>query len=257
MELDKKIKIEKLLDVHPVKSVQEIDELISEANRTIFSSGHRHVCLMAGRMNEISKEIVDKWDIFFVEKEKQEELNRPKPFKVYQKDKDKGKGQVGGPPSLKITDNLPPPRFDTPPVETIDTQLKIESMDTPQEDTNPDFEVLYTMNIDTNEVNLVVDKESTKKKDVATKPMTRNIGIENIGIGEKQQTEGSNDPPDTGKAKTIDVHTVASTESPAIDITEVNKEKSTMDTTMKSFETQIEKPLEQHKLLLRKTQRNR
>lgn len=40
MELDKKIKIEKLLVVHPMKSVEEIDELISEANKTIFSSGH-------------------------------------------------------------------------------------------------------------------------------------------------------------------------------------------------------------------------
>lgn len=40
VELDKKIKVEKLLAVHPVKSAEEIDELISEANRTIFSTGH-------------------------------------------------------------------------------------------------------------------------------------------------------------------------------------------------------------------------
>lgn len=41
-------------------------------------------------------------------------------------------------------------------------------MDTPHEDTNFDSEVLYTMNIDTHEVNIVVDKESTDKRDVAT-----------------------------------------------------------------------------------------
>lgn len=45
---------------------------------------------MAGRVNEIAEETTDKWDIFFVEKEKQEELNIPKKmFKVYQKDRDK------------------------------------------------------------------------------------------------------------------------------------------------------------------------
>lgn len=40
VELDKKINVEKLLVLHPVKSVEEIDELISEANRTVFSTGH-------------------------------------------------------------------------------------------------------------------------------------------------------------------------------------------------------------------------
>lgn len=70
VELDKKIKIEKLLAVHLVNSTQEIDELISEANRTIFSTGHRHVALMVGRVNEITEETADQWDIFFVEKEK-------------------------------------------------------------------------------------------------------------------------------------------------------------------------------------------
>lgn len=40
VELDKKINVEKLLAVHLVKSTEEIDELISEANMTIFSTGH-------------------------------------------------------------------------------------------------------------------------------------------------------------------------------------------------------------------------
>lgn len=120
MELDKKINVEKILVVHLVKSVEEIDELISEGNRIVFSSGHRYVSLMAGRVNEITKETTYKWDIFFVEKEKQEELNRTKTFKVYQKNKDKGKGKVGELPNIKVIDNLPPPPI-TPLVETVDT----------------------------------------------------------------------------------------------------------------------------------------
>lgn len=94
-----------------------------------------------------------------MEKEKQEELKRPKAFKVYQKDKDKGKGKIGGLPNIKVIDNLPPPIF-TPPIQ-IDATLAIEDVETPHEDTNPKLEILYTMNIDTQEVNIVVDKETT------------------------------------------------------------------------------------------------
>ncbi|XP_059078033.1 uncharacterized protein LOC131876611 [Cryptomeria japonica] len=65
MELDKKLKVEALLDVHPINSKEEIDELISEANQSVF--------------------------------ENQEEKSRPKEtFKVYQKDEDKGTSK--GPP---------------------------------------------------------------------------------------------------------------------------------------------------------------
>lgn len=70
MELARKLRIEKLLAVHLVNSVEEIDELISEANISVFASDHRHVSLMAGRVNEIVEETTNKWDIFFVEKEK-------------------------------------------------------------------------------------------------------------------------------------------------------------------------------------------
>lgn len=73
MELDKKLKVEALLVVHLVKFRQEIDELIAEANKTVFASGHRQVSLMADRIKEIIDETTDKWDIFFVEKEKIEE----------------------------------------------------------------------------------------------------------------------------------------------------------------------------------------
>lgn len=36
MELDKKLKVEALLAVHPVNSKQEINDLISKANMTIL-----------------------------------------------------------------------------------------------------------------------------------------------------------------------------------------------------------------------------
>lgn len=163
MELDKKLKIEKLLAVHPINSVEEIAELISEANWSIFASGHRHVSLMAGWVNEIVEETTNKWDVFFVEKEKHEELNRPKKtFKVYQKDRDKGKGKVGVLPNIKVTDNLPPPLV-TSLVQTNNTPAT-EDVDTTHEDTNPKSEILFTMNIDTQEVNIVVDKDSTEAK---------------------------------------------------------------------------------------------
>lgn len=63
IELDKKIKIEKLLVVHPISSPDEIDKLISEANRSIFSTAHRHIALMAGRVNEVTEETTNAWDI--------------------------------------------------------------------------------------------------------------------------------------------------------------------------------------------------
>lgn len=215
-------------------------------------------------MNEITKETSDKWDIFFVEKEKKEELKRPKAFRVYQKDKDKGKGKVGGPPSIKVTDNLPPPPSDAPPVETIGTPPvidNVESMQTTHEDINPDLEVLYTMNIDTQEVNIVVDKETTEKKDVATEPLVENIVVEtyiedrfeNVEIGIETHTEQSNDPLDTRKIDTTDLHTekpieleklatdntVKSIEIPTVDSSEVHIEKPIENT-----ETSSKKPIE-------------
>lgn len=122
---------------------------------------------MAGRVNEITEERTNKWDIFFVEKEKQEELNRSKKtFKVYQKDKDKGKGKVGGIPNLKISDNLPP-LVDTALVHIVDTPAT-DSVGITHDDTNPKSEILFTMNMDTQEVNNVVDKDNTEvKNDIA------------------------------------------------------------------------------------------
>lgn len=208
-----------------MNSPEEIDQLISEANRTVFSTSHRHVALIAGRMNEILEEVADQWDIFFVEKEKEEELKRPKTIRVYQKDRDKGKGKEGGPLNLKITDNLPPPLSDTPPVELVNKQPATESMEAPLEDTNLESEVLYTMNIDTQEVNIMVDKETTedKKKDVATEPLALDVEVgvsETINISTKKPTD---------------------TEKPAEDTTEKPYE-ALVNETEKQSEVNTEKP---------------
>lgn len=125
---------------------------------------------MVGRVNEVAEETANTWDIFLVEKEKQEEYRNSKPIKVYQKDKDKGKRKFGGPPSIKIIDNLPPPSQDTPLVTTIEDQSTDESVDISQEDTNPNSEVLNIVDVDTQKVNIVVDKDTTDKTDMASEP---------------------------------------------------------------------------------------
>lgn len=67
-------------------------------------------------------------------------------------------------------------------------------METPQEDTNPKSKILYAMNTDTQEVNIVVDKETTedKKKDMATKSPAANVEIgvsDTINISTKKPTQ--------------------------------------------------------------------
>lgn len=53
----------------------------------------------------------------------------------------------------------------------IDDIPATENVDTTHEDTNPKSKILFTMNIDTQEVNIVVDKDSTEVKN----DNTRNI----------------------------------------------------------------------------------
>lgn len=193
MELDKKLKVEALLVVHPAKSRQEIDELIVEANRTVFVSGHRQVSLMAGRKKEIVDETTEKWDIFFVEKEKREEKGRQKedkPFtKVYQKG-DKGKNKVGSVPDLTIKDNLPPLTQNTPPA-TTEAQEEVQNQpieNTSEEEkaidvVDPESNVLFTMKVDTQNINITIDDTSIPEigKDQPT-DTPLNIDIDKITI---------------------------------------------------------------------------
>lgn len=123
---------------------------------------------MVGRVNEVTEEIENGWDIFLVEKEKQEEYRNPKPIKVYQKERDKGKGKVGGPLRIKVKDNLSPLPQITSPVKTTEDQPADESMNI--KDTNPNPEVLYTVDVDTQKINIVVDKDTTGMTDMASKP---------------------------------------------------------------------------------------
>lgn len=184
IELDKKIKVEKLLSVYLVNSPKEIEDLIAQANRTVFSTTHWHISLMASRVIEVSEETEDGWDIFLVEKEKQEEYRNPKPIKVYQKDKDKGKGKVGGPPSIKVKDNLPPPVK----IAIPKNQPAAESMHA--EDSNTNHEVLFTINVDTQNINITVDKDPSEKSDMAKEPpVTGNTEQSTADTGKKMDSE--------------------------------------------------------------------
>lgn len=162
--------------------------------------------------------------------------------------------------------------MDTPPAYIIVTAPiidNVESMETTHEDTNPDSEVLYTMNIDTQEVNIMVDKKKTKKRDMENEPPIENIAVEtnikdtvgNFEIEAEKQTKQSTDPLVTGKT---DVHpkqlatdsTNKSIEMSAIDNLEVNREnlventksqseKLAMDSIEKQTEVHIEKSEEE------------
>lgn len=145
MELDKKLKVAALLVVHPVNSKHEIDNLIFEANRIVFLSGHRQVRLMADKVKEIADETMDKWDIFFVEREKKEEKDKRKVDKsfanVYQK-VDKGKGKIGSILDSMVKDNLPPSTQDTSPIiveapPQTDNQLEEKEDEMKKDDINP------------------------------------------------------------------------------------------------------------------------
>lgn len=124
---------------------------------------------MVGRVKEIADETTDKWDIFFVEREKKEEKDRQKVDKYFTKvyQKEKGKGKIGSVPDIMVKDNLPPPAHDTSqitaeaPTQT-DSQPgeKVEEMT--RVDTNPESYILFTMNVDTQDFNIVMDKETTE-----------------------------------------------------------------------------------------------
>lgn len=93
---------------------------------------------------------------FFVEKKKKEEKERQKIDKSFTKvyQKDKGKAKIGGVPAIKVIDNIPPPAQDTPPLTSV-SLVHTESQpdkaidEVTHDDTNPEFEILITMNVDT------------------------------------------------------------------------------------------------------------
>lgn len=171
IKLDKKIKVQALLVVHPINSKQEIHDLILEANRIVFVSGHRQVSLMGSRVKEIADEMIDKCDIFFVEREKKEEKDRQMVDKsfanIYQK-VDKGKGKIGNIPDITVKDNLPPLVQHTPPVVAeARTQTKIDleeekAEEMMRDETNPESDIIFTMNVDSQDFNIVMDKETSQ-----------------------------------------------------------------------------------------------
>lgn len=123
-----------------------------------------------------------------------------KPIKVYQKDKDKGKGKAGGPPSIKVKDNLlPPPPNTSPVIKNSQDQPIVENMNV--EDMNPNPEVLYIVDVDTQKINIVVDKDTTGKIDMTNKPPVT------------EQTDQTQDEPvDDNKEQQVDTQTETETE---------------------------------------------
>lgn len=120
-------------------------------------------------------------------------------------------------------------------------------METPQEDTNPESKILYTMNIDSQEVNIVVDKETTedKKKDMATKSPTVDVEIGvsdtvNISIEKPTQIEKSVEDT-TGKPSEALVDKIEKkSKKPAVDSVEVNTEKPAVHTETSSKKLAVE-----------------
>lgn len=87
--------------------------------------------------------------------------------KAYQKDK--GKSKIGNVPNIMVKDNLPPLTQDTPPIIAeapvqTDSQPKEKAEEMTQDDTNPESNILFTINVDTQDFNFVMDKETTKVK---------------------------------------------------------------------------------------------
>lgn len=91
--------------------------------------------------------------------------------KVYQKI-DKGKSKIGNIPDIIVKDNLPPLAQDTPPIISeapaqIDSQPEEEkSEEVTKDDINPESNILFTMKVDTQDINIVLDKETTEVKKV-------------------------------------------------------------------------------------------
>lgn len=82
---------------------------------------------------------------------------------MYQKG-DKGKRKVGNIPDLTIKDNLPPLTKDTPSV-VAEAQVEIQDQNEERmaeevniDNIDPESKNLFTMNVDTQDINIVVDK---------------------------------------------------------------------------------------------------
>ncbi|XP_059064685.1 uncharacterized protein LOC131856779 [Cryptomeria japonica] len=147
-------------------------------------------------------------DLYLRLEEKKEEKNRQKIeksfTKLYQKS-DKGKNKVGGILDLTIKDNLPPPVEDTPPVvaekqveekekdqvkEQVEAQVEHEEEKTKEVNTeNIDSEsnILFTMNVDTHDINVIINKYSENVEEKKTEATTIEISESSINTVDSQQ----------------------------------------------------------------------
>ncbi|XP_059074796.1 L-type lectin-domain containing receptor kinase S.1-like [Cryptomeria japonica] len=112
---------------------------------------------------------------------------------------------------------------DTPPVDNTDSQPATEIMETPLEDTNPESKILYTMNVDTQEENVVVDRETTEDKTI---DVTNESLAPEVEINIEKHTEQS----------------IGDTTEKPVETTEKPFEELAKKSSEVPFETQIEKP---------------
>ncbi|XP_059070449.1 uncharacterized protein LOC131860101 [Cryptomeria japonica] len=123
---------------------------------------------MAGRVKEIADKTTDKWDILFVEREKKEEKERQKVDKSFTKD------------TPSVISKAPTHVETQPEEEKVGEETK--------DDIDLESEIIFTMNVDTEDFNIVMDKETTEVKKSETIPDDTQLNIE-ILIEAEAKTE--------------------------------------------------------------------
>ncbi|XP_059073527.1 uncharacterized protein LOC131874257 [Cryptomeria japonica] len=91
---------------------------------------------------------------------------------------DKGKAKVGSVPNIMVKDNLPP-------LAQIDSQLEEKAKEMTRDGINLESTILFTMNVDTQDLNIVLDKETTEVKRVEATNIE--ISTSSINIVDSQQ----------------------------------------------------------------------
>ncbi|XP_059069861.1 uncharacterized protein LOC131859797 [Cryptomeria japonica] len=135
------------------------------------------VSLMPGRVKAIADETVDNWDLFFVEKEKKEEKERQKIDKSFTKAEEHAEIQV-----------------EEQATEQVETQVdheeeKMEEVNT--ENIDPKSNIMFTMNVDTQDINVVIDKSSKNIKKETEQKLEKPVEMELEQITSKPAVDSS------------------------------------------------------------------
>lgn len=144
--------------------------------------------------------------------------------KVYQKT-DKGKYKIGSVPDITVKDKLPPPAKDTPTIileapTQMDSQPKEEKVEeVTKDDINSELDIIFTMNVDTQDFNIVMEKETTKVKKSESIPNDTQLNTEILAEAEAENGI------ETGHEQNIFEPTDSKVESKVIENKSENKEE--------------------------------